>query len=184
MADDWYALQIRPRWESLVAAHLRYRGYEPFLPTYQAKRRWADRIKILDSPLFPGYLFCQFNLNTRMPILTTPGVSGIVGVGKSPQPVDEAEIEAIRTVIQSGIACKPYPRLRAGQRVRVEDGALQGLTGVVMKYKDDYRLIISVTLLMRSVSVEIDRSSLKPIADPLPLGAASGLTGGAAFRAG
>src|SRR5437867_6253017 len=78
MADDWYALQIRPRWESLVAAHLRYRGYEPFLPTYQAKRRWADRIKILDSPLFPGYLFCQFNLNTRMPILTTPGVSGIV----------------------------------------------------------------------------------------------------------
>ena len=88
----------------------------------------------------------------------------IVGVGKSPQPVDEAEIEAIRTVIQSGIACKPYPRLRTGQRVRVEDGALQGLTGVVMKHKDDYRLIISVTLLMRSVSVEIDRSWLKPIA--------------------
>ncbi len=165
MADDWYALQIRPRSESLVAAHLRYKGYHPFLPTYTAKRRWSDRVKVLDSPLFPGYLFCQFDLNTRLPILTTPGVSGIVGVGKSPQPVDEAEIEAIRTVIQSGIACKPYPRLRTGQRVRVEDGALQGLTGVVMKHKDDYRLIISVTLLMRSVSVEIDRSWLKPIAD-------------------
>src|SRR5213083_2549360 len=99
------------------------------------------------------------------------------------QPVDEAEIEAIRTVIQSGIACKPYPRLRTGQRVRVEDGALQGLTGVVMKYKDDCRLIISVTLLMRAVSVEIDRSSLKPIADPLPLeegGAADGRRGFAA----
>src|SRR5438093_6061424 len=98
---------------------------------------------------------------------------GIVGGSKRAQPVDGAQIEMIRTVTQSGIACKPYPRLRTGQRVRVEDGALQGLTGVVMKYKDDYRLIISVTLLMRSVSVEIDRSWLKPIGPhPLPVGRA------------
>jgi len=89
----------------------------------------------------------------------------VVVANWTPREGAKAEIEAIRTVIQSGIACKPYPRLRTGQRVRVEDGALQGLTGVVMKHKDDYRLIISVTLLMRSVSVEIDRSWLKPIAD-------------------
>src|SRR5947208_13727921 len=107
MADDWYALQIRPRSESLVAAHLRYKGYNSFLPTYTAKRRWSDRIKVLDSPLFPGYLFCHLDLNTRLPILTTPGVTGLVRGGKSPQPVADTEIEAIPTVIQSCIACKP-----------------------------------------------------------------------------
>src|SRR5439155_26504528 len=120
MADDWYALQIRPRSESLVAAHLRYKGYHPFLPTYTAKRRWSDRIKILDSPLFPGYLFCQFDLNTRMPILTTPGVSGIVGVGKSLQPVVEAVIEEMRNGILSRIGCRPYLLFRGGKRVRVD----------------------------------------------------------------
>src|SRR5207247_8656719 len=163
MANDlWYALQVRPRSEWMVAANLCNKGYELFLPTYKSKRRWSDRTKILELPLFSGYLFCQFDVQTRLPILTTPGVSSIVGIGKPPQPVDEAEMQAIRTVVQSGAVYEPYAYLPVGQLVRVEEGALCGLTGIVTTHKNDSRLIISVTLLMRSVSVEIDRSLLKP----------------------
>src|SRR5262245_65794889 len=99
MNDDlWYALKVRPRSEWMVAANLRNRGYEPFLPTYKSKRRWSDRIKTLELPLFPGYLFCRFDVQTRLPILTTPGGSFIVGGGKTPQPIDVAESEGGRTV--------------------------------------------------------------------------------------
>jgi len=157
----WYALKVRPRFEGMVAGSLSYKGYDLFLPTYKSKRHWSDRTKVLDLPLFPGYLFCRFDLQTRLPILTTPGVNSIVGAGRSPQAVDESEIEAIRTVVQSGVAYEPYAYLPVGQLVRVEDGALHGLTGIVTDHKNDSRLIISVSLLMRSVSVEIDRSSLK-----------------------
>ena len=164
MANDlWYALQVRPRSEWMVAANLCNKGYELFLPTYKCKRRWSDRTKILELPLFPGYLFCQFDVQTRLPILMTLGVSSIVGAGKSPQPVDETEIDAIRTVVHSGLMYEPYAYLPVGQLVRVEHGSLCGLTGVVTNRKNDFRLIISITLLMRSVSVEIDRSWLKPI---------------------
>ena len=164
MAHDlWYALQVRPRRESMVAEILRNKGYEPFLPTYKAKRPWSDRTKILAAPLFSGYLFCRFDLETRLPILRTPGVNSIVGAGRNPQAINEAEIEAIRSVINSGVGCKPYPRLPLGQVVCVGYGSLEGLTGVVQKHKNEYRLIISVTLLMRSVSVEIDRAWLTPI---------------------
>ena len=169
MAGDlWYALQVRPRRESMAAEILRNKGYKPFLPTYKSKRRWSDRTKILELPLFSGYLFCRFDLETRLPILTTPGVNSIVGAGRIPQAVDETEIEAIRTMINSGVACDPYPHLPAGQLVRVGYGSLEGLTGVVQKHRNEYRLIISVTLLMRSVSVEIDRAWLTPIHSSFP----------------
>src|SRR5436190_22511405 len=132
MAEDfWYALQVRPRRESMVAEMLRNKGYEPFLPTYNAKRRWSDRTKVLEWPRFSGYLFCRFDLETRLPILKTPGVTSIVGTGKIPQAIDAAEIDAIRAVIKSGLTCAPYPHLPVGQLVRVDSGALEGLTGVV-----------------------------------------------------
>jgi len=147
----------------MVAEILRNKGYDLFLPTYNAKRRWSDRTKILSLPLFSGYLFCRFDVAHRLPVLQTPGVNSIVGLGRNPQAIDEAEIEAIRTVINSNLGRSPYPRLPVGQLVRVEHGSLEGLVGVVKKYKNEYRLIISVTLLMRSVSVEIDQSWLTPI---------------------
>jgi len=150
----------------MVAGSLSGKGYELFLPTYRSKRSWSDRTKVLDLPLFAGYLFCRFDIQTRLPILTTPGVGSIVGAGKTPEAVDEREIEAIRTVVRSGVVYEPYGHLPEGQLVHVEQGSLRGLTGVVMNHKKDSRLIISVTLLMRSVSVEIERSWLKPIGAP------------------
>src|SRR5262245_22844437 len=138
MADDlWYALQVRPRRESMIAEILSNKGYEPFLPTYNVKRRWSDRTKILTLPLFSGYLFCRFDVETRLPILQTPGVTSIVGIGRNPRAIDEAEIEAIRRVINSGVRGNPYPDLPVGQRVRIESGALEGLVGVVQKHKNE-----------------------------------------------
>ena len=164
MSDDqWYAIQVRPRFESTVAANLCTKGYELFLPTYRSKRLWSDRVKVLELPLFPGYLFCQLNLERRLPILKTPGVCSIVGAGRTPQPVREEEIQAIRNVVRSGVTYEPYAYLPVGQTVRVEQGALRGLTGIITENKGSPRLIISVPLLMRSVSVEVDRSWLKPI---------------------
>jgi transcription antitermination factor NusG len=162
-SDLWYALKVRPRFERVVVAHLRSRGYDPFLPTYITKRQWSDRIKSLELPLFPGYLFCQIDLRSRLPILTAPGVNYIVGMGRAPEPVAEQEIESIRAIVGSGLYYEPYPYLTAGQLVRVEHGALVGLIGRVVDVKSSSRLIVSINLLMRSVSAEIDRSWVEPV---------------------
>jgi len=175
--DLWYALKIRPRLEWVVAANLTAKGYDLLLPTYKSKRRWSDRIKTLELPLFPGYLFCQFDVNTRLPILQTPGVCSIVGIGKCPEPINEAEIDAIRTVVDSGVTYQPHPYVSVGQLVQVEHGALTGLVGIVTQVKNDFRLIISVNLLMRSVSVEIDRAWVDPIRQPVHERFASPISG-------
>ena len=116
----WFAVQTRSRYENLVATLLRGKGYELFLPIYKSRRRWSDRIKELELPLFPGYLFCRFNPLDRFPILVTPGVMQVVGVGKSPIPVDDLEIAALKTAIRSGLPRQPWPFLQVGQRVRIE----------------------------------------------------------------
>src|SRR5687768_4143954 len=159
----WYALYVRQRYEKIVASSLESRGYEVFLPTYQTKRRWSDRTKVVEQPLFTGYAFCRFDFQKRLPILTTPGVNFVVGFGKTPTPVDVRELDAVRLVTSSGLACEPWPFIKAGHRVSVEDGPLAGLEGFVLDVKNSYRLIISVNLLGRSVSVELDRNSVKPI---------------------
>jgi transcription antitermination factor NusG len=162
-SDLWYALKVRPRFERSVVSHLQSRGYDPFLPCYAVKRQWSDRVKSIELPLFPGYIFCQFDINARFPIVTTPGVSFVVGVGRVPEPIAQNEIESIRAVIASGLHYEPYPYLTVGQLVQVERGALTGLAGLITDLKNGSRLIISINLLKRSVSTEIDRSWVKPI---------------------
>jgi transcription antitermination factor NusG len=169
MNDSWYALHVRPRFESTVEVQLEGKGYEVFLPTYESRRRWSDRVKTVVQPLFPGYVFCRFDVGARLPILTTPGVNSIIGVGKTPVPVDPQEITAIRSVIDSGIASYPCDYIRDGESVRVETGPLEGLVGIVQRSKNSDRLIVSLTLLMRSVSVEIDRGWVKRVGTTTPL---------------
>jgi transcription antitermination factor NusG len=152
----WFALQTRSRYENFVANHLRGNGYELFWPVYKCWRHWSDRIKEFELPLFPGYVFCRFNPLDRLPILVTPGVVRVVGVGKKPVPVDDAEITAIRTVVQSGLPRRPWPFLQVGQRVKVEQGPLSGIEGILMAFRGCHRLVLSVTLLQRSVAVEVD----------------------------
>jgi transcription antitermination factor NusG len=162
----WYALRIQSRLGIVASTTLRGKGYEEFLPLYRSRRRWSDRVKELELPLFPGYLFCRFDASDRlMPILTTPGVIGIVGFGKTPAPVDDDEIQAIRVILCSGLAAQPWPLLRVGSKVYIEAGPLAGLEGIIANTDKVYRLIVSVSLLQRSVAVEIDREWARPIAD-------------------
>jgi transcription antitermination factor NusG len=159
----WYALQVKPRFEKIVTTQLEQKGYETLLPTFVSKRKWSDRVKTLSLPMFPGYLFCRFDVDARLPSVITPGVMMILGSGRSPVPVNESEIEAIRHVMESGVQAAPCPFVEVGEVVRVESGPLEGLTGIVLRIRGTERLVVSVSLLLRSVAVEIDRSSLKPL---------------------
>ena len=163
----WYALHVRTRFEKLVENHLEEKGYEVFLPTYTTKRQWSDRVKSITLPLFPSYVFCKFDIQARLPILMTPGVASIVGAGKIHTPVEESELLAIRQVLDSGVATTPWPYLQTGEEVRIESGPLEGLTGIVLRMKEGCRLVVSVSLLMRSVSVEVDRRCIKPLNAPV-----------------
>jgi transcription antitermination factor NusG len=161
----WYALQVRPRLERVVAQNLRQRGYEEFLPVFRRRSQWSDRVKNIELPLFPTYVFCKFDVRHRLPILTVPGVYEIVGMSKTPTPIRESEILAIRTIVQSASRCEPYPPVGVGERVRVEFGPLLGTEGVVVKLKDSCRLVVCVEALQRAVAVEIDPDYVKPVQD-------------------
>ena len=168
--NRWYALQVKSRLSSIASACLRGKGYEEFLPLYRSPRRWSDRVKQIDQPLFPGYLFCRFDPHDRMvPVLSTPGVIGIVGAGKTPIPVPEEEIQAVRRVLSSGLAALPSPFLSVGSRIYIESGPLAGLEGIVSNVDKVCRLVVSVSLLQRSVAVEIDRHWARPVQRPLAL---------------
>jgi len=159
----WFALQVRTRYERNVASHLAGKGFEWFLPTYQSRRKWSDRMKELSLPLFPGYLFCRFDPQDRLPILKTPGLISIVGTARVPTAVDETEILALRQLVSSEFPRQPWPFLQIGQRVRIEQGPLCGLEGILTRHKGKDRLVLSVTLLQRSIAVELDGTWVTPI---------------------
>src|SRR5512136_1888440 len=123
----WYAVQVRPRHEKLVASALLSKGFEGFLPLYRCKHRWSDRIKEIELPLFSGYLFCRLDINRRLPVLVTPGVIRFVGIGKTPMPVDENEMSAVLAIVGAGLQAEPHPYIQAGQRVRIDRGTLSGV---------------------------------------------------------
>ncbi len=164
----WFALTVRPQHEKKTALALENQGLTHFLPLYHSKRRWSDRIKELDLPLFPGYVFCQFRYDRRLRVLQTPGVTSIVTFGDKPAPVPDSEIEQIRKTVTSGRRIEPWPFFKVGKRVRIEGGSLDGIEGVLLELKNSLRVVVSIELLQRSVSVEIDRDVLTPLPDCFP----------------
>jgi transcription antitermination factor NusG len=159
--DDlsWYAIRTRSNHEKTAAALLEARGFEQFLPFRRTRKLWSDRIMESSTPLFPGYVFCRFDGKCRTPILSTQGVVSIVAFAGRPAQIADAEIEAIRAALGSGQKTELYPYLREGQKIRVEKGPLRGLEGILIKRRD-WRIVISVHLLRRSVAVEIDPDSV------------------------
>jgi transcription antitermination factor NusG len=161
---QWYALHVRERYEKTVSAVLRNKGYEEFLPLYRSRRRWSDRMTEVELPLLPGYVFCHLDLNDRRtPIVTTPGVIQILGAGRVPMPVADCEIAALHAIIESGLPAEPWPYLVAGTVVRIDHGSLAGMEGIFVEVRKRHRLVVSVTLLQRSVAVEIDGGWATPI---------------------
>src|SRR5712664_3647911 len=163
MTYPWFALQVRSRYENVVTAHLDGKGYEWFLPLYKCRRRWSDRFKEIECPLFPGYVFCRLNPLDRLPILIVPGVSLIVGMGKTPVAIDETEIAAIQAAVKSGLPSQPWPFVQIGQRVRIEHGPLYGLEGVLLDFRGRHRLVLSVTILQRSIAVQVEDTWVRQI---------------------
>jgi transcriptional antiterminator NusG len=149
----WFALQVRPRYELFVENVLHNKGFEGFAPTYKSARQWSDRKKVVARPLFPGYVFCRFNAEIKTPILSTPGIVRVVGGNSS---IDDSEIEAIRSVVAKGIATNPCSYLEIGTKALVVSGPLTGLTGILTGHTNQHRLILSVTVVRNSISVQIE----------------------------
>jgi transcriptional antiterminator NusG len=159
---SWFALAVVPRKEKATAQALRAKGYQDFLPMYTVRRRWSDRVKSVELPLFPGYVFSRFDPKFRLPILKMPAVIAILGMGKQPEPIPDVEIDALQTVCKAGVNTIPYPYLTAGAKVRINEGPLTGVEGILLASKQA-RLILSVTLLQRSIAVEVDAEWIAPV---------------------
>jgi transcription antitermination factor NusG len=142
---------------------LQEKGYETFLPLYTKRHQYVGRVRSFGLPLFPGYTFCRFDASVRLPILTTPGVLHVIGAGRVPLPVGDDEIVSIRRTIDAGMPMTPIPYWSEGTRGRIASGPLTGLEGIVIDAKRPVRLVLSVSLLQRSVMVEIDADCVDPV---------------------
>ena len=161
---SWYAVQVKPKFEHRVACQLEHKGYDYFLPLYRSRRQWSDRVKQLELPLFPSYVFCRVTAGVTSAIVTTPGVIRIVGAGKQPIAVDEAEMNHLQRVTAgAALRTQPWPFMAVGERVRITEGPLEGLEGTLCREANSHRFIVSITLLQRSVAVEVEPWTLEPI---------------------
>jgi transcription antitermination factor NusG len=167
-APVWYALQVRATHEKRVARLLGLKGYEHFLPLYRVRRRWSDRVKEMDQPLLPGYLFCRFASHARTPILKLEGVTRVVGIGCVPIPIEEEEIVAIQRVVGSGLDVRPHVFLSTGQRVRIDTGPFEGVEGLIVEIKRRHRLIVGISALQRAISIDIDSAWVTPVPSVVP----------------
>jgi transcription antitermination factor NusG len=163
-APRWYSLQVRPNHERSTGLMLQSKGYDTFVPMYRSRRIWSDRVKEIELPVLAGYVFCRFQLNDRrVSVNTTPGVIRIVGVGNRPEPLEEHEILALQRADHSGLIAGPCPYLKSGSIMRICQGSLSGLEGIYVYSKNSHRVVISVTMLQRSVAVDVDLAWLEPI---------------------
>jgi transcription antitermination factor NusG len=159
----WFALTAKPRHEKSAARILFNKGLESFLPLCRSRRQWSDRIKPVDLPLFPGYVFCRLDYQHRLAVLTTPGITSILGFDNAPTTVSEEEMDRIQAIVSSGLPTEPWPYIHIGEAVRIDHGALTGLEGVLIREKDSLRVVVTVEMLRRSVAVEIDRDMIRPL---------------------
>ena len=163
--DNWFAIRTDANCERRIATALEGKGFESYLPMMWTFRTWGKRTRKVQRPLFAGYVFARFDPLRRLPVLTTPGVAYIVGTGTGPSPVDPEELAGIRRIFESETAAEPYPYLVEGTWVALEDGPLRGLRGRLVSTGNELGLIVSVTLLQRSVAVRVERRWVRPTSE-------------------
>jgi transcription antitermination factor NusG len=161
----WYALHTRARHEKAIEKRLREQGMETFLPTAIEVHRWSDRKKKVEVPVFSCYVFvhCALNSEDRMRVYQIESVHGFVGSRGTSLPIPDEQIEALRRVVTQNAPWREYPFLKAGQRVRVRGGAMDGVEGVFVSENGDHSLIISIDAIQRSMVVRIDGYHVEPV---------------------
>ena len=159
----WIAVRARPRAERKIQNGLAAAGLETFVPWHRVCRRWSDRIKHAEQNLFPGYVFCRSAFGDRHLVMGQPGVEGVVRFGPQLALIPDDEIAALKRTVESGFRLGPWPFLKAGQRVRIEYGVLEGIEGALVRDAGTSRILVSVNALQRSVAVEVDRDMIRPI---------------------
>ena len=160
--EFWYAIRVRAQQEIIASRSLRCRGFDEFLPLYESRKRWTDRVKVTPLPLFSGYVFCRFSASQKAVVLDAPSCVQVVQFGRQLAPVPESDIQALKRVVESGLA-SPCPYVQEGMRVRVCAGAFENLEGYVRKIKNQDQLIISLHLLQRSVSVQLETCAVQAL---------------------
>jgi transcription antitermination factor NusG len=160
-ASRWYALHTRSNFESKVACYLGAFGIEVFLPDYSSRRHWHDRVKVLRRPLFPGYLFGRLQKKVPFEVSGAPGLAHIVGFSDGPVPIPDEEIESVRRLVDSGLNVSGCSIVNVGSRVRMRSGPLKGVEGRLEKIKSQFRLVVSVELLGRSVAADVDLEGIE-----------------------
>lgn len=158
----WWAVYTRHQHEKTLAEMLSLKGLEVFLPLYESQRRWRDRKKLISLPLFPCYLFVRGSLNQKLKVLTTPGVHMILHRGQEIAVLPDEEIESIQRAVNGAGAVEPHPYLKCGTHVRVIRGSLEGVTGILVRKKNKFRLVLSVDMLAQSVAIEVDAVDVEP----------------------
>jgi transcription antitermination factor NusG len=159
----WYAVYTRHQHEKVAAASLVGKGFETFLPLYREIHRWKDRKQAVLLPLFPCYVFVRALIERKGDILRTPGVCSVVGNGGENSRIPPQELDAIRLATANSKTIQPYPLLREGDRVRVVSGALCGVEGILIRVKNQHRLVLSVQLLTSAAIVDVDVAAVERI---------------------
>jgi transcription antitermination factor NusG len=159
-STEWYAFRVRPRHEKAASAQLREKGYTEFLPLVREQRKWGKRVAQVDLPLFPGYIFCQTKRLSLYSILNLPAVVDVVRAGSRPLPAASEEIEGLRRAVAGKMRLEPWTFTEVGQPACITSGPLAGLSGIVVEVRQAQRLVLSVSLLRRSVLVEVDQRSI------------------------
>jgi transcription elongation factor/antiterminator RfaH len=154
----WYAVQTRSRHERIVAVQFREQGVSTFLPMVTRRQRWSDRCKLVEFPLFSGYLFVHAadSPQVRRTVLFTRGVAGFVAMGGEPLSIPDEQIDTVRQLLEKSVCCTAYPFLKVGQRVRIRSGSLEGLEGILVAHNGDRKLVVSVDAIKRSFSIHLE----------------------------
>ncbi len=160
---QWFAAYTSSRHEKRVALHFAERKIEAFLPLYATRHRWKNRCEVtVELPLFPNYVFVRMDGRERARVLEVPGVLSLVGAARIPAPLPDFEIEALRNGVE-GRKIEPHPYLVIGERVRITAGPMTGMEGVLLRKKNNFRVVLALDVIMRSVAVEVDAGDLEPV---------------------
>ena len=159
---QWFAAYTSARHEKRVVLQMEGHGVHCFLPLYKSVRRWKDRRKELELPLFPGYVFVRIAMQDRLQVLRLPGVVQLVRSSGQPVALPDAEIDALRCGLAGNVCVQPHPFLKVGRRVRVHSGPMTGMEGILVRKKDKFRVVLSIELIQRSVAMEVDETDIEP----------------------